>query len=283
MSALSAANFVSLTDKLTAWWNTGLGTDASGYGLRTAGATAGAYQKAADYRDLLAATIHDPDYNAKLSAGALKFVTDTDAVNVLGNIAGPDALTPLEVFAGQAGLSAVTDIASFATYYNVGAGGAWNALLAPDFASLYYAWKQAYPPNTVCYFEVLQGSTYTNGLGKFVVSGAGAGTFTDGVAIPYNSAGVANFAGGFGQVKWSGATGSGTITVAGVWMKTDGTVASGNGTVSLSGASGTGVLTPPFTNALLLDVTNITIAAGITAGTLYAEAKRPTGRTNPPT
>jgi hypothetical protein len=122
------------------------------------------------------------------------------------------------------------------------------------------------------YFEVLQGTDYPNALRKLVVgTGQTAGYTIDAMM----------YAGGFAHLKWSGVTGSGTATVTGIWRKPDGTTATGNGTANVSGASGAASITPPFTDALILSCSNISVS-GVTAGTLYVEAHRPFGRSNPP-
>ncbi len=73
------------------------------------------------------------------------------------------------------------------------------------------------------------------------------------------------------------------MTVTGSWRKTDGTIATGDGTATVAAGNSTVALTPPFTSALLLAVTNVVAGTGMSAGTIYAEAARPSGRTNPPT
>lgn len=279
MAAIAVADIVEIADKLTAYWVAALGTDGSGYGLRTSGASGGAWAKADDIVDLVIA-LGDIDQIVSLADPAKTLRNATDAFSVIGRLAEVfiNALdTEALRSAGVASISSVNTLDTFLTYYNTGSGGPWNALMAPDFRNIFYAAKRGYPTATNVYLEVLQGSTYTNGLRKLVVTGAGTGTQTAGYDIDSD-----DYAGGFGQVIMSGITGSGVVTVTGTWRKTDGTVAEGAGTATVSG-NNTFVLTPPFTNALLLTVTNIAAANGITSGTLYAEAKRPTGRTNPPT
>jgi hypothetical protein len=178
----------------------------------------------------------------------------------------------------DAGALGLSNLDSYLTYYNTGAGGPWSALQHKDFRTIFNRAKGGgnYPKAWNLYFEVLQGSVYTNGLGKFVATGAGTGNFTDGAAIASGS-----FAGGFAKVKTSGLTGSGVLTVTGTAFdpatkavatgKTWTATISGNGTMDLD------VGTAPA-DSLIVDVTNITIAAGISAGTFYVEAHKPTGR-----
>lgn len=269
--ALSAAQCLTLTDKLTALWIAALGTDGSGYGLGTVGASARAYKKATDEQALVIA-LNDATLIAQLMGSANALVTAVDAYNAIGQAANQH-LRDIDSACKAAGLAGVIGLDTFANYYNITAGP-WLCLFAPDFRELYKGWANGQAPTaTNVYFEVLQ-SVYTNGMRKLVVGGSQ----TAGQDIDYTK-----YAGGFGQIIWSGMSGSGTVTVTGTWRKTDGSVATGDGTYAVSGASGTGVLTPPFTNALLLTVTNIAAGGTLASGTIYAEGKRPTGRTNPPT
>ena len=182
-------------------------------------------------------------------------------------------LSALNNLAARAGISGVSDLNSFATYYNLQASTKWQCLFAPLFRHLYGLWRGGnYPSAHNVYFEVLQGSRYPNALRKLVVGGSQ----TAGATIPDTQ-----YAGGFPFLKWSGVSGSGTATITGNWRKTDGTTATGNGSANVSGASGEVAITPPFTGALILSCTNIS-TSGITAGTLYVEARRPSGRIRVP-
>lgn len=183
-----------------------------------------------------------------------------------------------------AGVSAtITNIETWLDYYNTGAGGNWNCLMPPQWREIYYQWKRAYPAIDNLYFEIkeggtFRGTTYTNALGKFVATGAGTGTFTNGAAVD-----TAKYAGGVGNLKVSGLAGSGNVTITGTgWNPATGAITasvtwitsvSGDGNTALAVGAGTAPA-----NCLINDVTNITTAAGITAGTIYVEALKPTGR-----
>ena len=184
--------------------------------------------------------------------------------------------------------SSITNIETFLTYYNTGAGGDWNALMpGPQWRELYYQWKRAYPSISNLYFEIVQGgtfrgTTYTNALAKFVVSGAGAGTLTDGAAVD-----TTKYAGGVGYLVVSGLAGSGNVTVTGTgWDPATGAItASSTWITSVSGDGSTAIVVGAGTapaGCLLNNVTNISIAAGITAGTIYVECRKPTGRESIP-
>lgn len=301
--ALTAALLISLTDKLTAWYLAELGTAATGYGMgATADLSTRAYGKATDYLAL----VRDSGNTAvvqNLISSAVLFQSLTDGNSLAQALAGP-ALSALHALCGNAGISGVTGIDSFATYYNTGAGGPWNALLAPDFRTLYSACTILPSLNTTapnCYAEIKQGATYANALGKFVASGAAAGSYTAPSAV--DSLLVAHYdqlsgapgmdstlyAGGYPYVQWSGGTGSETLTITGIWRKTDGTLASGAATYTTAAASSA---TPgsliasgnrPFANSLLITTTNITITGSQNGATFYLNAIKPAGRANPPT
>lgn len=279
MAAISTASIITLADKLTAYWLACLGTDAGQMGMRTEGATGGGWAKADDIVDLVLA-LADIDQIVSLADAARTLRTATDAYNSVGALAAPfvNALNQEALrSAGVAGIANVNTLDTFLTYYNTGDGGDFACLMPPDFRAMYYAAKKAYPSAWNVYFEVIQGATYANGLRKLVVTGAGTGNQTAGEAISSS-----NYAGGVGKIIVSGITGSGVVTVTGTWRLVDGTVTTGDGSVTAS-ANTTYTLTPPATGALLLTVTGIAAANGITAGTIYAEAHRPAGRTNPPT
>lgn len=279
MANITAATLVSVSDKIAALYLAALGTSGSGFGLGDSSQSYGAAKKANDLVGIIQA-LPDPGQQVAL----LKPANDMqNQMTTLLQLA-PDlqqifnsGLKPLCV--ATAGTTAATSIDTFLKYYNIGAGGPWTALLAPDFGPIFQQVNNGVALSAYnVYFEVLQGATYTNGVGKFVANGAGTGTFTAGQAID-----SARYAGGFGQLTVSGSTGSGNVTVTGNWRKTDGTLRTAAASITSIAGDGTTVITPPAANELLLSVTNITIAAGISAGTFYAEAKRPSGRTNPPT
>lgn len=189
----------------------------------------------------------------------------------------------LEALVRLLGISGVTSIETYLAYYNTGAGGTWTALQNPAWYDLYYKWKGAYPHLTNPYFEIIKdgiwrGTSYANALGRFVVSGAGAGTFTDGAAVDYTK-----YAGGTGKINVSSLTGSGNVTITGLGMNpaTRAVTASVTWITSISGTGLTTVVVGGGTapaDCLLVDVTNVTIAAGITAGTFYIEAHKPASR-----
>src|ERR1044072_847230 len=152
--------------------------------------------------------------------------------------------------------ASVVSLETLLTYLNTD-GGTWTALQDVWFREIYFYAFGRYPSNWNCYQEILQGTInatdpgldhlYTNGMGKCVVTGAGTRTFTkaavEGVLIDGGSA-VGSIdsnkcAGGFGQLRITGITGTGVVTVTGIGFdpatravttsKTWGTNVTGNG------------------------------------------------------
>jgi hypothetical protein len=263
MSAILPNEVTAYTDKLCAWYQ----QVQSGLGDGTSGASA----KAQDIMNLLLNCLNYDELDALLRP--TKSLLDASIYTNFVSGTVPVFLSALSNLCGRSGLSGVSDLNTYATYYNLQDTTKWQCLFNPVFRSVYSLWRGGtYPSAYNVYFEVLQGSQYPNALRKLVVgTGQTAGYSIDDTM----------YAGGFAYLTWSGVSGSGTVTVTGTWRKPDGTTASGNGTVSVSGASGSASITPPFTNALILSCSNIAVS-GITAGTLYVEARRPSGRTNPP-
>lgn len=274
MGTVGVAVVVDFIDKLTALYLAAKGSVTSGEGLGVSSGGFGANDKAVALEALGIGTA-DYDIIALLGPAFRALRNNTDA-NAFAStfIGGPiNAIGVACAAAGTAnGWSGVADLDSFAAYHNLTTGTKWQLLFPPDFYEVYLAALGRAPSNFNVYYEVLQ-TGGGDALGKRVI---GTG-FSSPASIDDSL-----YAGGFGRVKATGITGSDVVTVAGNWRKTDGTTATGNGTASVTSSS-TFTLTPPFTDALLLGVTNITAAAGLTAGTIYAEAARPSGRTNPPT
>src|ERR1051325_9662382 len=117
MSAISAATVVSLTDKLTALWLAALGTDATGYGLGTSGASGRAITKASDPRTLVLA-LADFDLVDGLLKPSHTLTTAVDAPPVIGNLTG-QFLDALEKLCKNAGVPGVSSLDTFAKNYNL--------------------------------------------------------------------------------------------------------------------------------------------------------------------
>lgn len=278
--ALTVTFFTTFADHIVRGYER-LRGDGSTYGMGLSTDTDKTYGALLNLESAVVATA-DTDVISKVLPVATAAKTATSATTKYLPIVR-DTLNKLEQMVRALTVTTFSGIEAYLTYYNIGAGGYWTALMPPGWRELYFAWKRAYPANNNVYFEILQGgtfrgTTYTNALGKFVVSGAGAGAFTDGAAVT-----SANYCGGFGNLKVSGLAGTGNVTITGVGFdpvtglvtssKTWITSVTANGDTSLAVGAGSAPA-----NCLLIDVTNITIAAGITAGTIYVEAKKPTSR-----
>ena len=273
MGTINVSQVVGMVDKVTAWYVTVRGSATSGEGMGTAGSSYGGNDKATELEALGIATA---DYDIISILGpSFRGLRDNSDIDALAAAYLSSCLSAMNVACAAAGTAnswtGVSDLDTFAGYHNLTTATKWQCLFPPDFYGAYSAAVGRAPTNYNVYYEVLQ-SGGGNGLGKLII---GTGFSSPG------SIDNTLYAGGFGQVTATGVTGSDTVTVAGTWRKTDGSTATGNGTAAVS-SSTTVVLTPPFTAALLLAVTNITAGAGLTAGTFYAEAKRPSARDNPP-
>jgi hypothetical protein len=277
--ALTLANTNLILDNACRYYERIRGVDsASAYGVGESTSTYQAYGAADAIVDGILATADSAVISGLLTV-AERMMNATGSARIARDRLRP-TLVALERMIRDLALTGVTTIEEYLAYYNTGSGGTWTALQSAQWRDLFYAWKGAYPDKTNCYFEIVQGgtfrgTTYTDALGKFVVSGAGAGTFTDGTAVDYTK-----YSGGTGKINVSSLTGSGNVTITGIGMDP----ATGEVTTSktwITSISGTGLTTVVVgggtapANCLLVDITNVTIAAGITAGTFYIECHRP--------
>jgi hypothetical protein len=277
--SLSTANFNLFMDRMCQYYERMRG--GSAYGIGESGDTDKAYDAVTDLLTDITATA-DSSVIGGLYNTALKIQTETSGVKVATRLLTP-AMIRLEGLIRGLALTSVDTVEDYLTYYNIGTGGDWNTLAPPQWRELYYQWRRAYPALYNCYFEILEGgtfrgTTYTNALAKFEVTGAGTGNYTNGAAVDYTK-----YCGGVGKLKVSSLTGTGNVTVTGLGINpaTGAVTASSTWITSITGDGTTtmtvGAGTAPA-DCLLVDVTNVTIAAGITAGTIYVECHKPTGR-----
>lgn len=275
MAIITNADLNALCDELDAVWLRALGTSASGYGVGTTGGGYGAAKEAQDLYDLLT-TMTVPDAITALAAAAKEL---RDVMNTRERVGKSmrRVLAALETHVKAESSSNSLD--AYLTLKNTGEGTKWQTLQHHSFRDVFEAWKTGtYPAVENLYFEVLQGA-YANALRKLVV---GTGE-TAGFAID-----SAKYAGGFPKLEVSGFAGSAdTVTVTGTQFDpaTKTTTAGKTWTVSVTG-NGTftlapGGATPAATDSLIVAVSSIVAGASITAGTIYAEAHRPSGRALP--
>jgi len=287
MAIITATDLNAQLDYCAQLYLKALGTAATGYGLGTSALAYGAGQSVASLKTGWAA-VSDLDVSRML-AGALDQIEE----KVTASRFTKDLLAPLlraiTIIVQRGGISGVSSIDAYLEYLNTGTGTKWQALQPPNWRDVYYAWKSEYPTVHNVYYEVLQGATYVNGLGKFEVSGAGAGVYTDqanagDLVTEDGSTGsidTSKYCGGFPQVRVSGLTGTGTVTVTGIGFDpaTEAKTTSKTWTAAVTGNGVTACVvgTAPV-DSLIVNCTNVSVAAGISAGTIYVEAARPTGR-----
>lgn len=194
-----------------------------------------------------------------------------------------DVLNSLNDLCRASGLTGVTNLNTYLTYYNTGSGGPNNGLQHQAWREMHYRWKGSYPTATNLYFECKRngywaGTTFTNALFKYDVTGAGTGTPTSGYSITTNYAGgkpylnVTGFAGASATV-----TVTGTQDLAGVRTtgKTWTASVSGDGTVALTAGTA-------HADALIAAVSSVSVGAAMTNGDIYVEAWKPSGRLSIP-
>lgn len=285
MGLLTPAHVVYLTDKLTAAYLAALGTSGSGYGMGDT--TFGASLKALNLKTMVQGSsigiFADADLQQILTPAAVQLNNSVGApiaTRIFAEKFGPFSRTLNTVAQNARSLDAsIVDLDSFMTWENFGNGVTyWQCLAPPDWANMYLALYSVVPNHLNCYFDVLQGATYTNALAKLIV---GTGT-TLGASInilPGAQNQTPAYAGGYAWANVSGLTGSGLLTVTGhdqagnveTWTHT----ISGNGLTQLT-PSGRAY-------SLITSVSTVVAAGGISAATIYIEAHRPAGRTYPPT
>jgi len=264
MSIITAALLCSVTDSAMAYAKSVIGSGSYGY-------VQGAIEAQAIVDALLGATDLDPVIALGSSSRAL--LLDASGVKRAAADLSP-LLLSLQQHVISYSIADVRTLDTYLSYLNVLAGGTWTALQAPLWKQVIEAWN---PGQVVraenLYYEVLSPAS-ANGLRKLVV---GTGQ-TAGVTI------ATDYAGGFPQLRVSGLTGSGDVTVTGTaFDRATRQAATGRtwtATVSADGvtALAPGGATPAGANALIRSVSDVAAAGGISAGTIIAEAARPSGR-----
>lgn len=253
------------------------GTSTSGYGMGESGDTYGAAARLEDLQAIILQTA-DASVIETILGSVNSAKTNITALRICGaQLRAVKAA--LDRHFRSIGSANYSSLETFLRRYNTGESSKWQCLQAPEWSALYNAIAGARPEEYNCYFEVLQGSTYANAVAKWVVTGAGTGTFTDGIAID-----TTYYAGGIPALVTSGLTGSGDVTVTGTFYdpatKTTETSKTCIFTVSANGRAyrKTSTNGNAAADALLVGVDSVSAAAGITAGTIYVEAERPAFR-----
>lgn len=276
--ALTTAQLNRILDEIVRAYAVALGeAGSSTYGIGTLNGT----DRAADaWTDLTAylAGVGDLALQASLGPSVTAFRARLAAKLMM---APRSVLAKLDAEIRALGIAGVSGIESYLTYYNYGSGGTNAALQSPYWRELFNGWKGGtnYPNARNLYFIMKEGTafggtTYANGLRKLVV---GTGE-TAGGTVP------TDYAGGVPYLKVTGLSGSGVVTVTGteynpatgarVAAKTWTATVSSNGDVALASGGGSAA----SANALIVAVSGISAAGGISAGTIIAEAHAPSGR-----
>lgn len=269
---VSAADIAAFMDDLIAVYVKGIGTSGTGYGLGNADGSFGSTLAAANVKAQLT-SMTSTDFIAAIAKKASNLYVGMDGPKILARSHIQPILASIDNHIRECELAAaVVDLESYLYYLNITHATKWQALMPYQWRDIYYKIKNTYPDISNLYFEILQGSVYANGLRKHIVgTGNTAGDSVD----------TTKYAGGFPKVIASNITGSGVVTVTGTQYnpateaftagKTWTATVTGNGTFAL--AVGTA-----DTDSLIAACSSIAAAAGITVGTIYAEAHRPTSR-----
>lgn len=286
MATISPTQVYKIIDLYVKMYNRLLGTTASGLGAGDG--TFGASYIGSDIRALIEGssdvTFADADIQIALAAEAKRLVTRFDADVLIGS-AGSQFIAKLSSLSAAARTVSATirDLDSYMEWFNWNNGSTyWQCLAPPEWYDIFYALRTSHPSKRNMYHPVMEGgtvrgTTYTNALYKVVLPGP---TNTDGGSVDYTL-----FQGGYAYVKWTGGTGAGacSITVTGKNQSNEVETWTLSGTwgVGAFTATQTGYLLTPLTaNSLITDVTGVVIT-GMTGGTLYFEARPPSGRTYP--
>lgn len=276
MAGISAAAFVAHTDKLAAVYLAILGTAASGFGCGDGNATLAAdwgYSKKSREYEQLVLTSGDRDLINALLSNASQAVDNAPAASLAYSLLYP-RLYGIDRLCAASGLTGVTGIVSFASYYNTGAGGPWASLLSPEFAALYAI---CFPGNTVPAVSVYAPPDVN--MGSRSVGGA---LVLDAPLDEIAYAGAARAQVTVAGSTW-GAPGFGTVEVVGRARTALGTVASGR-SFTRTGVpfDGAYYLDPVVAGDLLIEVTDIILPPAMTAGSVTITTHAPLGRTSPP-
>jgi len=180
------------------------------------------------------------------------------------------------------GFASIIDARTYLEYYNFGAGGAYTALVAPDFADMWLIRQGfALDPRNVYSAAVTSMGTLTGAFpGVFATGTAIDPTTRAGVLAPQVSANAGYTATG----GYSGA--NATVLVTGTGRTPAGVDISGrtwNAVITAAGVATYALVpvAPTVAGTVLLSVTAISHPS-ISAGALTVSAIIPTGRTNPP-
>lgn len=281
--ALSTANFNALLDKATAIYLAAKGaSDAnsatlgtSGNGIGDTSSTAwGAYGKASGLETLVLA-LADYDQLQPLLTPTHNILSVTGWQNYVRTLFS-SWITGMETTCSRASSvdASITGINTYATYYNTGAGGAFNALMCPDFRDIYY-----YTHN----------NTYPTAKNVYAPPGTSIGSYNVATLVLSGNSTVdtTKYAGHARitmTVASSAGTYSGTVVIAVSGYNSAGTLTTDTWTSPTITGNGSVTITAGSTVKVVTQITAVnSVPAGMTAGTLTFTGLAPSGRTYPPT
>jgi len=270
MAVLTAARYIVITDALAAVMISAKGASGNGLGNNDTEEPSddiGARGRSGDLNATIMGYTED-DYLPL--AGVIKTAQNRMGYQTWTQLNLSKILQSVDALCVASGASGVTSETGFAAYYNFGGGGPWTCLVAPEYGrGVYYHVngsymnaKNVYSPAIATMGSRAYNATFSGGTDVEVAKYAGAAVL---------------------KATGSGIAGSGMVTVTGDGRDSTGTSFTGHSwTVEVTGNAAF-TLTPSIAGDICTSVTGITIAAGITAGTVTVGAFVPTGRTGPPT
>ncbi len=286
MAIISVADLNYVLDSVGSAYLRGVGTSGSGFGVPANDQVFGFMDGLLKAKTRIA-SLGDLDIATALGPGIQRSTKLADGPSVLASIWMP-FLAGLQSHLISAGLAGVSSFDTFLSYYNTGGGGTWTALVSGRTRRLYELWLGTglALSATNFYADVykagtnVDGTSAPNGLMAGTIGAPGSISISSGVTID-----SAKYAGGFPQLNSTGIAGSGIVTVTGTardpatgavvaaatWVAT---VSAGASTVALA----PGGSSPAPANSLILAGSTMTVAVGLTAGSITLEAAMPAGR-----
>lgn len=262
MAAITPLQFVQEIDKITAMIVAVIGsTQAGGVQNSNFGSGDSALTSTTDYganrkaRDLLTLLMNfqDPDRTTNIEAQVRALQNALPHEKIVSSLFN-SLVSAVNSDCNAAALTGVTDIDTFANYYNLGTGGWWQATLPPDWRTIWNDLYSKFPTITNVYSPAIAN------MGQ--VSATGAGTV--GSLSNINNVDTTKYAGAvLLRLVVTGLTGTGVVTVTGT---NHAGTAGKTWTVTVT-ANGTYDLVATSTGDLLTAISAIGIAAGISAGT----------------
>jgi len=192
MALVSSDRLIYLCDKLVQAYVRANSASGQSYGVGEYGDTDRSAGCIADISTNVLAS-SDTSYIAGILRGVQQAGTNMSSARMVGQAIFPLLGQLNNYFRTQGSSSTYSSLDTYLKYMNVGAGGTtalpmdhrWRTLFNGAFGG------SNYPATCNLIQEILQGSTYTNAMGKSVGTGAGTNTYTAGETILSTSYGGA--------------------------------------------------------------------------------------------